>query len=463
MSFLKKVFKRSKETSEEKSAKQQEVNLSLDDSFVHYFLEKGGKFLYCTKKEEIEFHLQNIIKENNWKELVCLDNNLTKLIDKKDVTIKSDINYSAPFFTTCEHLIADNGDVLFSSNQLKSKKLASLSEHFIVYATTSQLVKNTGEGLTGIKTNFKENIPTNISAIKNYSINKKDDNFLNYGNSNSKTYICCCLKIFNMQNLLTRSISGFVYVTLFLFAILYDEKSYIALTSIFAVICIWEFSKLIHSKNIIPYLFLGGMLYFFMNPIEGYSSQATLSFTIVGLLILVYLLFSSKKIMVDTMFQRLFLQLIYLVLPFYFLISIPFIFGDYQPEILICILIFIWVNDSFAYLVGKNFGKNKLFKSVSPKKTIEGFIGGLVFSLIAAFFITQQHNNQKITLLDWMIIAAILSIIGTIGDLIESKFKRQANIKDSGNIMPGHGGLLDRLDSLFFAAPFVYLYLYFII
>tara|TARA_R110001592_G_scaffold26361_5_gene98827 strand:+ start:21324 stop:21914 length:591 start_codon:yes stop_codon:yes gene_type:complete len=186
MSFLKKVFKRSKETSEEKSAKQQEVNLSLDDSFVHYFLEKGGKFLYCTKKEEIEFHLQNIIKENNWKELVCLDNNLTKLIDKKDVTIKSDINYSAPFFTTCEHLIADNGDVLFSSNQLKSKKLASLSEHFIVYATTSQLVKNTGEGLTGIKTNFKENIPTNISAIKNYSINKKDDNFLNYGNSNSK-------------------------------------------------------------------------------------------------------------------------------------------------------------------------------------------------------------------------------------------------------------------------------------
>ena len=167
--------------------------------------------------------------------------------------------------------------------------------------------------------------------------------------------------------------------------------------------------------------------------------------------------------MVDTMFQRLFLQLIYLVLPFYFLISIPFIFGDYQPEILICILIFIWVNDSFAYLVGKNFGKNKLFKSVSPKKTIEGFIGGLVFSLIAAFFITQQHNNQKITLLDWMIIAAILSIIGTIGDLIESKFKRQANIKDSGNIMPGHGGLLDRLDSLFFAAPFVYLYLYFII
>jgi L-lactate utilization protein LutC len=186
MGFFKKIFKLSKETSEEKSAKQQEVNLSLDDSFVHYFLEKGGKFLYCTKKEEIEFHLQNIIKENNWNELVCLDTELSKITKKLDVNTKSDINYSAPFFTTCEHLIADNGDILFSSNQIRSKKLASLSEHFIVYASASQLVKNTGEGLTGIKTNFRGNIPTNISAIKNYSLQKKDDNFLNYGNSNSK-------------------------------------------------------------------------------------------------------------------------------------------------------------------------------------------------------------------------------------------------------------------------------------
>ena len=266
-----------------------------------------------------------------------------------------------------------------------------------------------------------------------------------------------------MNNLITRSISGFIYVTLFLFAILYDAKSYIALTTIFAIICIWEFSKLIQSKNIIPYLFLGGMLYFFIYPIEGYSSKISLGITIAGLLILIYYLFSLKEIKVDAIYKRLFLQLIYLVLPFYFLISIPFIFGEYEPEILICVLIFIWVNDSFAYLVGKNFGKTKLFESVSPKKTIEGFIGGLVFSLIAAYFITQQHNHPKITLLDWMIIATILSVIGTIGDLIESKFKRQANIKDSGNIMPGHGGMLDRLDSLYFAAPFVYLYLYFII
>ena len=266
-----------------------------------------------------------------------------------------------------------------------------------------------------------------------------------------------------MRNLLTRSASGFVYVTLFIFAILYGAESYIALTSIFGAICIYEFSKLIQSKNSIPYLLLIGMIYFFIYPIEVTIFDFVFGFSIVGLFILIYLLLSSKKIKIETFLQKLFLHIIYLILPFYYLLSIPFIFEDYQSTIVICILIFIWVNDSFAYLVGKNFGKRKLFESVSPKKTIEGFIGGWVFSLIAAFIISKQYDETTISLLDWIIIASILSIFGTIGDLIESKFKRQANIKDSGTIMPGHGGLLDRLDSLFFAAPFVYLYLYYII
>jgi phosphatidate cytidylyltransferase len=268
-----------------------------------------------------------------------------------------------------------------------------------------------------------------------------------------------------MRNLITRLISGFFYVSLFIFATLFDAKSYIAITSIFAAICIWEFSKIVKFKNIIPYILLGIMVYFFVYPYSNsfFTLDIISGGTVGGLLILIYLLYSKKVIKTETLSQRLFLQLIYIVLPFYYLISIPFVFGEYQPKIVIAILIFIWVNDSFAYLVGKNFGKRKLFESVSPKKTIEGFIGGWVFSLIAAFFISQQHNNSDINLVDWIIIASILSIIGTIGDLVESKFKRQANVKDSGTIMPGHGGMLDRLDSLFFAAPFVFLYLHFFI
>jgi phosphatidate cytidylyltransferase len=98
-----------------------------------------------------------------------------------------------------------------------------------------------------------------------------------------------------------------------------------------------------------------------------------------------------------------------------------------------------------------------LFPSISPKKTIEGFIGGLIFSCIASYFIATFTNT--LTFAHWLVLSIIVSIFGTLGDLIESKFKRQANVKDSGIIMPGHGGLLDRLDSIIFVAPFFYLYL----
>ena len=184
MSFLKKLFNLGNQ--ESKEIKEQPVYLSLDDNFVHHFIQKGGKFLYCTNINEVVSNLKSILIENNWKQIICTDYDLPKFLIETDVILENSLKTSHPFFTTCEHLISDNGNILFSSNQLKSKKLPELSEHFIVYATTSQLVKNTGEALTGIKTNFKGNIPTNISAVKEYTVKKGDDNFMNYGNSNSK-------------------------------------------------------------------------------------------------------------------------------------------------------------------------------------------------------------------------------------------------------------------------------------
>ena len=124
----------------------------------------------------------------------------------------------------------------------------------------------------------------------------------------------------------------------------------------------------------------------------------------------------------------------------------------------------IWTNDTFAYLVGKNFGKNKLFPSVSPKKTIEGFAGGLVFTIIGGTLLANYYIMAS-TLYIWIVIAAIVSVFSTLGDLIESKLKRVAGIKDTGNIMPGHGGILDRLDSIIFVIPFInlfYLILYYV-
>ncbi|MFY9242817.1 MAG: hypothetical protein WAO74_07300 [Polaribacter sp.] len=166
--------------------KKQEVKLSLDDLFVHNFVNKGGKFLYCTKKQEVVENLQKVLLENNWHQIHLLEKQLSLFLNKKSIQVLEKHTLMSPVFTTCEHLIADKGDILFSSNQLGSVKLNGYSENFIVFATTSQLVKDTGQGLTGIKLNNSGSLPTNISSIKNYSINKNDDNFLNYGNSNSK-------------------------------------------------------------------------------------------------------------------------------------------------------------------------------------------------------------------------------------------------------------------------------------
>ena len=263
-----------------------------------------------------------------------------------------------------------------------------------------------------------------------------------------------------MRNLITRTFSALIYAIIFLTAILFSVKSYIGLLILFAGICIWEFSKIINAKKSISYLvvLLVSLLsiYFILPKYESFL----LGFSLVGLSILLYLLFSLKSITYNSLSQKIFLKYIYIFLPFLFLAKLPIINNTYNSTIIIYIILIIWTNDSFAFLVGKNFGKRKLFKSVSPKKTIEGFIGGLLFSMIAGFLIGKYSGVFTIT--NWIIIAVIVSILGTLGDLVESKFKRQANVKDSGTIMPGHGGLLDRLDSLFFLAPFVYLYIHYI-
>jgi hypothetical protein len=184
MNFLKKLF--NKTLKEDLEIKTHEVDLSLDDLFVHNFIEKGGKFLYCLEEKELKMHLKSILSENNWGKIFLTNANLLPFLNQKEIAVDSEFKKSIPFFTTCEHLIADNGDVLFSSNQLNSKKLSEISDNFIVFARTSQLVENTGQALTGVKANAKHAIPTNISAVKNYKINKTEDNLLNYGNSNSK-------------------------------------------------------------------------------------------------------------------------------------------------------------------------------------------------------------------------------------------------------------------------------------
>ncbi len=264
-----------------------------------------------------------------------------------------------------------------------------------------------------------------------------------------------------MSNLLRRSFSGIVYILIFISAILYSEESYIVLITLFGFLCIWEFSKMVVLKNYAAYLIFPLLLFLMIKRQENFVIAGILAITLISSLFLIYQLYAKKEIQFSNDRSKLGITFRYVIFSMCFLILLPFYGNTFHPYLMISILSIIWVNDSFAFLIGKNFGKHKLFPSVSPKKTIEGLIGGLVFSLLAGLLISKF--NLDFSMLNWLIISVIVSLIGTVGDLVESKFKRQANIKDSGNIMPGHGGILDRLDSLMFAAPFVYLYINFII
>jgi phosphatidate cytidylyltransferase len=129
----------------------------------------------------------------------------------------------------------------------------------------------------------------------------------------------------------------------------------------------------------------------------------------------------------------------------------------FSPGIVVGFFLLIWANDTGAYLTGVSFGKHKLMETISPKKTWEGFVGGIVLALTVAWFISGWLGVVNRTA--WLVISLIISVAGTYGDLIESMLKRSAGVKDSGSVMPGHGGFLDRFDSTIISFPLVYLFI----
>lgn len=151
--------------------------------------------------------------------------------------------------------------------------------------------------------------------------------------------------------------------------------------------------------------------------------------------------------------------LVYVILPSILVTAFSTIPGLNESWIIIYtgFLLLIWANDTFAYLTGSVFGKHKLFKRISPAKTIEGTIGGVLFTILAAWLLhfTKSPLNEW----QWMMMATVICLSAIPGDLVESLFKRSLGIKDSGNLLPGHGGMLDRFDAMFLSAPFVFLYL----
>jgi phosphatidate cytidylyltransferase len=279
-----------------------------------------------------------------------------------------------------------------------------------------------------------------------------------------------------MNETLKRALSGAVYIILLIASTLYSTESFFVLFGIFLLIAVSEFCDLVQLHKIFP-LLLASVTYFLFFKIatardglffEIHSSNINelivLFLTLFATIKCIILVFHNKqKPAIYSFFSKYVYLIGYVILPFIIITKIPFGIKGYNPKIIISIFVLIWTNDTFAYIVGKSIGRTKLLERISPKKTIEGFVGGVIFAIIASYLISKYYINPKENYLDksifiWMIIAVIVGVFGTIGDLVESKFKRNAGVKDSGKIMPGHGGILDRLDSVIFVAPIVFLF-----
>lgn len=271
-----------------------------------------------------------------------------------------------------------------------------------------------------------------------------------------------------MSNLLVRALTGVIFVAVILGPIFWHPLAASIVFSIFMFLGIVEFYKLFDKHEKCELSLASGLittlvlLIVFSAGIYGLLPKASIGVFIIPILFLAVLaeLWRKKKNPIENIGISL-LGIIYVVLPFLLLINTSFV--DESPfPIIAGMFILIWSNDTFAYLTGRMIGKTKLIERISPNKTWEGTIGGIAMTIAAGAVIGYFTNS----FLYWTIAAAIISSTASLGDLIQSMMKRSLGVKDSGNILPGHGGILDRFDAMLFTVPFflmwnfIYLFLF---
>ena len=196
MSVFRKIFGSNSDKSKDKLEKEDQHRFlpdevfPIDEKFTINFNNNGGKFLYCETSDEVQINLNKIVEENNWgdKSALILNSQLKKKFKGFDFNTTAKIEEADFLFTTCEYLIASDGSLLISSNQIAEKKLAELPKDFIVFATTSQFVETISAGLHGIKAQNKKKIPSNITTIKHFKV-EETTNFLSYGSSSKNLYL----------------------------------------------------------------------------------------------------------------------------------------------------------------------------------------------------------------------------------------------------------------------------------
>ena len=277
-----------------------------------------------------------------------------------------------------------------------------------------------------------------------------------------------------MKNLTVRAVTGLLFVA----AIVVCFLNPVAMAFLFAIatgLTVWEFTGLVNNRDGVDtnrfICTVAGVYLFFA--ITGFTSGQTPSTVFIPYLVtLIYLLvaelYAKNPDPIQTWAYTMMSQL-YIALPFSMVSVLAFratpegvVFTSLMP---LSVFVFLWTNDTGAYCCGSLLGRHKLFPRVSPGKSWEGSVGGAVFVLAVSalvWYLADAYgvNDLQLSLVQWLGLGLVVVVFGTWGDLVESLFKRTLGIKDSGNILPGHGGMLDRFDSLLLAFPAAVVYLY---
>ena len=268
-----------------------------------------------------------------------------------------------------------------------------------------------------------------------------------------------------MSNFFKRTITGALFVVVLIGSILWHPLSFALLFSVVSVLGLFEFYNLVKVKDIHPQKYIGvifGLLIFlafFLNARNYLPSGVFVLLIPATAGIFLLELFRNKPNPFHNIAFTI-LGILYIAVPIALLNYLVYpdcITLTYNPEILIGYFVLIWTSDTGAYLTGISFGKHPLFKRISPKKSWEGFIGGTILTIAVSFVIA--HFSHEINLYQWIAVALIIATFGVLGDLVESMLKRSLEVKDSGNFLPGHGGILDRFDSLIISSPFVFTFI----
>lgn len=270
-----------------------------------------------------------------------------------------------------------------------------------------------------------------------------------------------------MKNLLLRSVTGILYVAVIVCTLLFGgDKGFMVLCAIFAALSIYELNAMMHvRKRLLDWvtamdilgavLLMLGVCFEYTMSFDKFVDAASW-FLIYIMVRLAFQLFAHKKLPIEMLYTS-FMSQIYVSVP---LTVAALLYLLYGYGLVLAMFILIWLNDTGAYIVGSSLGRHRLYESISPKKSWEGFFGGLLFCIGGAIVIFLLGlPATPLSLVGMIGFSVVVCVASTIGDLVESMIKRSHNIKDSGSILPGHGGVLDRIDSLLYVSPAILVYM----